>query len=89
MPTHPKRRAKPNRKRAKQRTRLGRSISAAREIKGLRQSDVADRIGVSHATVSDWEWGRYAPSLAHLSHLALLCGTTVDALLAGEQREAA
>lgn len=89
MPTSRKRRAKPSRRRAKQRTRLGRAIEAARLAKDKSQAEVAAFLDVSHATVSDWEWGRYAPSLGHLSHLALLLGTTVDGLLASDIREAA
>lgn len=91
MPTPRKRRrpTKPSRRRSKQRTRLGRALEAARSAKNMRQMTVAERIGVSHATVSDWEWGRYAPSLGHLSHLALLFGTTVDSLLASDSRAAA
>ena len=78
----PKRRKrKPSRKRAETRTGLGRALEAARIAKGLSMTELAGRVSVEPATVSDWEWGRYRPSIPHLVKTAAVLDTTVDGLL--------
>lgn len=50
--------------------RLGRRIAAVRNLRGLRQADLAELIGVSMFTVSKWERGIQTPD-AHA--VALMC----------------
>lgn len=56
-------------------------IKSARQRAGLSQSEIAREIGLNQSSVSDWERGETAPSLANLTKLARLLGVTVDHLL--------
>ena len=56
-------------------------IRKIRESRGLRQYELADRMGVKQASVSAWESGAAMPSAANLIKLADILGCTVDALL--------
>jgi transcriptional regulator with XRE-family HTH domain len=47
------------------------------------QQEVADKIGVSHSTVSRYEDGLTNPSVPTLIRLREIFGTTLDYLLAG------
>ena len=52
------------------------SIKAARVNADLRQADVANTMGVSRATIANWERGLTAPSAPQLMQLCKLycCG---------------
>src|SRR5215510_4770612 len=52
-----------------------------REQAGLTQKDLADRAGVSKATVADLEQGRYAPSWPTVVSLAEALGVVCTAFL--------
>lgn len=52
-----------------------------RENAGLSQCKLAEKIGVSQATVGMWESGKREPNFATLCKLADFFGVTVDALL--------
>lgn len=55
-----------------------------RELRGdLPQSHLADKLGVSRATVNGWELGRYGPSRDLLPALAGALNVTIDDLLLG------
>lgn len=56
-------------------------IRKIRESRGLRQYELADRMGVKQASVSAWESGAAMPSAANLIKLADILDCTVDALL--------
>ncbi len=56
-------------------------IKKIRESRGMRQYELADRMGVSQASVSAWESGAALPSAANLIKLADILDCTVDALL--------
>lgn len=58
-----------------------------RKEKGLTQSEVAEKLGVTNKAVSKWETGETFPETAQLLPLAGLFGVTVDELLRGERRE--
>ena len=45
---------------------------------GLRQEDLADKVGVSRQTIISIENGRYNPSLALAFKLAKLFGLTIE-----------
>ena len=58
-----------------------------RKEKGLTQSEVAERLGVTNKAVGKWETGETFPETAQLLPLSDLFGVTVDELLRGERRE--
>lgn len=59
-----------------------------RKEKHLTQKEVADVLGVTHATISNWERGLNLPETPMAKKVAELYGVTVDELLTG-RREAA
>lgn len=63
---------------------LGKRISALRRERGLKQEDLAERLGVSPQAVSKWENDQTCPDITLLPELAKLLGVTVDRLLSGE-----
>ena len=63
-------------------------IKKIRESRGMRQYELADRMGVSQASVSAWESGAAMPSAANLIKLADILDCTVDALLGREPASA-
>lgn len=60
---------------------LGERFATLREVAGLNQATVGERLGVTKATVSSWEVGRNMPNPFMLRKLAKLYGVSVDALL--------
>lgn len=52
-----------------------------REAAGLRQVDVAKKMDVDQATVSNWERGAHVPLRKYCKKLARLYGVTMDELL--------
>lgn len=56
-------------------------IKKIRESRGMRQYELANRMGVKQASVSAWESGRAMPSAENLLKLADILECTVDALL--------
>ena len=64
----------------------GAVIKALREKRTLTQKELADKIGVSHKTVSKWETGKGLPDITLLEPLAGALGVSVSELLAGEVR---
>lgn len=61
----------------------GQTIKKLREAKGLTQSDLADRIGVSSKAVSKWETAKGLPDISLLEPLSLSLGVSVSELLSG------
>ena len=51
---------------------------------GMSQQEVADAIGVTRQTISNWELGQGAPALDKASELARLYGVTLDDLASDE-----
>lgn len=56
-------------------------LKKQRETAGLSQYKLAEKMGVSQATVGMWESGKREPNFAMLCKLADFFGVTVDALL--------
>ena len=66
---------------------LGIRIAAARTAKNMKQSDLAERLGVSAQAVSKWENDVSAPDISILPALARELDMSVDELLTGEKKE--
>ncbi|MCB1454388.1 MAG: helix-turn-helix transcriptional regulator [Rhizobiaceae bacterium] len=58
------------------------SLAAIRREKNFTQASLADALGVTSVTVSNWEAGRSSPPLKTLNAIAAVLGVTVSALLA-------
>lgn len=63
--------------------RLAGRITMARTRAGMRQEDLAKRVGVSSTTVKSWESGRHAVASQNYSALARAFGISVSKLLEG------
>lgn len=55
-----------------------------RKTKGFTQKSLAEKLGISHQAISQWEKGETMPDIATLPMLAGLLGTTVDAILSAK-----
>lgn len=64
---------------------LGLRIRRRREVRGLKQSDLAHALQVSAQAVSKWERGENAPDIAALVDLARLLEVSTDWLLGGDR----
>ena len=62
---------------------IGERLKTARELAGLTQTQVAERLNVSEMTVYRWETGRFEPSFAKLQALARLFDHPMEGLLGG------
>ena len=71
--------------------RLGRlnnmriSIAAARVNSRLNQREFADKIGVSLATVTNWEKGKTEPDASQLRRISQLSGIPMDYIFVQEE----
>ena len=66
---------------------LGIRIGLLRREKGMKQEELAERLGVSLQAVSKWENDLNCPDIGLLPLLAKTLGVTVDHLLTGEKPE--
>ena len=66
-------------------TTLGKRIAALRHEKGLKQDELAEKLGVSAQAVSKWENDQTCPDISLLPLLAKTLGVSVDELLSGKQ----
>lgn len=62
---------------------IGRQIAALRINKGLTQSELGERLGVSFQAVSKWERGETLPDVSILPTLSDILETTIDNILRG------
>lgn len=68
---------------------LGKKIRAHRDELGLTQAELADKLGLTYSSVSQWESGRATPRTPILRQLADLFNTTVADLMGEDTTEAA
>lgn len=68
---------------------LGKKIRAHRDELGLTQAELADKLGLTYSSVSQWESGRATPRTPILRQLADLFDTTVADLMGEDTSEAA
>ena len=69
-------------------TTLGKRIAALRREKGLKQEELAEKLGVSAQAVSKWENDQTCPDISLLPLLAKTLDISVDELLSGKQENA-
>ncbi len=62
-------------------------IAELRKNKGLTQSELGERVGVSFQAVSKWERGETLPDTAILPDLARVLETSIDNILLGGERQ--
>ncbi|MDD4754018.1 MAG: helix-turn-helix transcriptional regulator [Desulfitobacteriaceae bacterium] len=60
---------------------FGRRLKERRELKGLRQEDLAQAINSTKSTISQYESGKREPDLSNLAIIASQLSTTTDWLL--------
>jgi len=65
--------------------KIGSFIAACRKEKGVTQSQIAEKFGVSNAAVSKWENWKSLPDASIMIELCDLLGITVNELLIGEK----
>jgi transcriptional regulator with XRE-family HTH domain len=68
-------------------TTLGNRIAALRREKGLKQDELAEKLGVSPQAVSKWENDQTCPDISILPQLAKILGISVDTLLTGDEQQ--
>lgn len=68
---------------------LGKKIRAHRDELGLTQAELANKLGLTYSSVSQWESGRATPRTPILRQLADLFNTTVADLMGEDAAEAA
>lgn len=66
-------------------TTMGRRIAALRKEKGLKQEELAEKLGISGQAVSKWENDQTCPDISLLPQLAGILGVSVDELLSGKR----
>lgn len=64
--------------------KTGLLIAQIRKEKGYTQKDLAEKIGVSNATVSKWETGKGFPDISLLEPLAISLNISISEIIAGE-----
>ena len=65
--------------------KVGAYIMILRKARKYTQQRLADKLGVSHQAVSNWERGTSMPDIAILPKLAALLGTSVDNILSADK----
>lgn len=66
--------------------KVGSQIAVLRKVKGITQTQLGERIGVSFQAVSKWERGETLPDTAVLPDLAKILETTIDNILTGGEK---
>ena len=56
-----------------------------RDERGLRDSEVAAKLGFASSGLSDWKRGKSKPNVENLYKIAKLFDTTIEYLLTGEK----
>lgn len=56
------------------------NLKTARQLKGYSQRALAELIGATQSTVSNWELGYRSPDISTVKKLAAILGVSVDAL---------
>ena len=65
--------------------KIGKLIGEIRKEKNMKQSDLAELLGVTSKTVSRWETGKYMPDLSLFVDISEILGITLNELIQGER----
>lgn len=65
---------------------IGQKLKEARAKRGLTQEKVAEQIGVSRQTISNWENDRFYPDIVNLIYLSDLYSISLDELLKEDKK---
>ena len=65
---------------------LGTKLKQARQSRNVTQETLAERLGVSRQTISNWENNRSYPDIVSIIALSDLYGVSLDALLKGDPK---
>lgn len=68
-------------------TTMGNRIGMLRRQKGMKQEELAEKLGVTPQAVSKWENDQTCPDIGLLPKLARILGVSVDELLTGKTAE--
>ena len=64
---------------------IGKFIAELRNEKGMTQSELGERIGVTNKTVSRWENGNYMPDISVITMLCAVLGVSANELLCAQR----
>lgn len=62
---------------------IGSRLAGARESRGWTQADLAKEMAVPAARISEWENGKYSPSVERLGQLAAALNVSTDKIIYG------
>lgn len=65
---------------------IGKKLKEARQMSGLTQEDVAEKLIVSRQTISNWETEKFYPDILYVLQLSGLYQISLDELLKGDER---
>lgn len=65
--------------------KIGKFISECRKVKKITQSELAEQLGVTDRSVSNWENGKNMPDLSLFKPLCEILNITINELLSGEK----
>lgn len=65
--------------------KIGKFISKCRKANKITQSELADKLGVTNRSVSNWENGKNMPDLSLFKPLCDILNITINELLSGEK----
>ena len=65
--------------------KIGKFIAECRKAKKLTQSELAEKLGVTDKSVSNWENGRNMPDLSLFKSLCELLDISINDLISGEK----
>jgi len=65
--------------------KIGKFIAECRKAKNMTQSELAEKLGVSDKTISNWENARCMPDLSLFKPLGEILGISINELISGEK----
>ena len=65
--------------------KIGKFIAENRKLKKITQSELAEKLGVTDRSVSNWETGKNMPDLSLFKPLCEILGITINELMSGEK----
>lgn len=65
--------------------KIGEFIARCRKDKNLTQAELAEKLGVTEKSISNWETGRNMPDLSLFKDLCAIIDITINELMSGEK----